>query len=227
MRKQVRRRHDAHVRAQNVCAEHRELFDGTPGGQTARAALGAHVAEVARLLALQERSIEDGRSATKQCRQSRRSLRAAAKAVVSVGKVVNLGTPLMDTMQLPDATNDDQLLAYSRGLLERVSAHADAFVAQGLPPDLLTRLADGIAELQAAREGQATSRRVFTTAFESILETLDQTDDAVDVLEAIVLNTPTAPLEVLAKLRIARRVGPRVNAPETKPPQPAPADKAA
>ena len=31
MRKQVIRRHDAYVRDQNMCAEHRELFDGTPG----------------------------------------------------------------------------------------------------------------------------------------------------------------------------------------------------
>ena len=46
----------------------------------------------------------------------------------------------MDTMQLPGAANDDELLAYSRGLLERVSAHADAFVAEGLPPDLLKHL---------------------------------------------------------------------------------------
>ena len=134
MRKQVRRRHDAHVRAQNVCAEHSALFDGTSGGQKARAAFGAQMAEVDRLLALQERSIEDGRAATEQCRQSRRTLRAAAKAVVSVGRVVNLDAPLMDTMRLPGATSDDELLAYTRGLLERVSAHADAFVAEGCRP---------------------------------------------------------------------------------------------
>ena len=227
MRKQVRRRHDAHVRAQNVCAEHSEVFDGTPGGKTARAALEAHVAEVDRLLALQEGSIEDGRAATKQCRQSRRSLRAAAKALVSVGKVVNVGTPIMDTMQLPDATNDNELLAYSRQLLERVSAHAELFVAQGLPPDLLTRLRDGIAAFEAARETQAGSRQRFTVAFESILDTLAQADNAVDVLEAFVLNTPAAPAEVLSKLRIARRVGPRVIPTEPKPPQPVPTDKAA
>ncbi len=133
----------------------------------------------------------------------------------------------MDTMQLPDASNDNELLAYSRQLLERVSAHADAFVAQGLPPDLLKRLEDGIAAFEAARDTQAGSRQRFTAAFESILDTLDQTDNAVDVLEAIVLNTPAAPSEVLNKLRIARRVGPRVIPPESKPPQPVPTDKAA
>src|SRR4051794_8489026 len=111
MRKEVRRRHEAHVRAQSVCAEHRELFDATPGGLKARGALGTHVAEVDRLLALQERSIEDRRAATAECRVSRRTLRNAAKGVVSVGRVVNLDAAEMGTMRLPGDTNDDELLA--------------------------------------------------------------------------------------------------------------------
>src|SRR3954464_6077349 len=105
MRKQVRRRHDAHVRAQSVCAEHGAFFDATSGGQKARAALGTQMAEVDRLLALQERSIEDRRAATEQCRLSRRTLRAAAAAVVRVGRVVNLDAPVMGTMQLPGGTS--------------------------------------------------------------------------------------------------------------------------
>src|SRR6187200_2231930 len=127
MRKKVRRRHNAQVRALNVFAEHSELFDATPGGRNMRAALGAHVAEVNRLLALQERSLEDRRGATEQCRRSRRALRAAAKAVVAVGRIVQLDAAEMGAMQLPKRASDDELLAYSRALLERVSPHADAF----------------------------------------------------------------------------------------------------
>jgi hypothetical protein len=227
MRKQVRRRHHAHVRAQSVCAEHSAFFDATPGGQKARAALGTQMAEVDRLLALQERSIEDRRAATERCRLSRRTLRDAAGAVVRVGRVVHLDAAVMGTMQLPGGTSDDELLAYSRGLLDRVSAHAEAFVAEGLPPDLLTHLGDGIAAFAAAREAQAASRQRFTAASESIRETLDHADKTADVLEAILINTPGAPPDVLTKLRIARRVGPRVSPPVPKPPQSAPADKAA
>ena len=226
MRKQTRRRHEAHVRVQSVCAEHSELFDATPGGQKARAALGTDVAEVDRLLALQEASIEDRRAATAQCRLSRRTLRDAAKAVVTVGRVVDLDAAGMGTMQLPGATSDDELLAYSRGLLERVSEHADVFVAEGLPPDLLTHLGDGIGAFAAARDAQAGARQRFSAASESIRETLDHADKTVDVLEAIVINTPNAPPEVLTRLRIARRVGPRVIAPPKAPPA-APTDKAA
>ena len=227
MQKQVRRRHDAHARTNGVCTEHSALFDATAGGQKTRTALATHVAEVDRLLALQERSIEDRRAATEQCRLSRRTLRDAAKAVVKVGRLVNLDADIMATMQLPAAASDDELLAYSRGLLDRVSAHADAFVAEGLPPDLLKHLGDGVAAFAAARDAQAAARQRFSAAFESIRETLDHADKMVDVLEAIVINTPGAPPEVLTKLRIARRIGPRVSAPVPKPPQPTPADKAA
>jgi hypothetical protein len=232
MRKDVRRRHDAHLRAQGVCSEHSALFDATAGGHKTRAALGAQVADVDRLLALQQRSIEDRRAATEQCRLSRRTLRNAAMAVVRVGRLVNLDAAIMDTMQRPGPMSDDGLIAYSRGLLDRVAEHADAFVAQGLPPDLLEHLDDSIQAFAAARDAQAASRQRFSAASETIRETLDTADKTVDVLEAIVVNTPAAHPEVLTKLRMARRVGPRVTAPAAKPspipaPSPTPADKAA
>jgi len=227
MRKSVRRRHEAHARVQSVCAEHSDVFDATPGGQKARAALGTDVSDVDRLLALQERSIEDRRAATEQCRLSRQTLRGAAKAVVTIGRVVNVGADGMGTMHLPGGASDDELLAYTRGLLERVSAHADAFVAEGLPPDLLKHLDEGIAAFAAARDTQAAARQRFSAAFESIRDTLDVADKTVDVLEAIAANTPGAAPEVLTKLRIAKRVGPRVSAPAPTPPQAPPADKAA
>lgn len=125
------------------------------------------------------------------------------------------------------STSGNELLAYSRALLERVSAHADAFVSEGLPPDLLKRLGDRIAEFAAAREKQAAARQRFRGAFAAIRELLDHADKAVDVLETIVINTPDAPPEVLAELRMARRVGPRVSAPATQAPPSAPSDKAA
>jgi hypothetical protein len=64
MRKRISRHHDAHVRVQNACAEHRAFCDATPGGGTTPALLGTHVDDVAPLLALQERSNDDRRAAT-------------------------------------------------------------------------------------------------------------------------------------------------------------------
>jgi hypothetical protein len=61
-----------------------------------------------------------------------RTLRAAAEAVVSVGRVVNLAVPIMDTMQLPDATSDDEWLAYSRGSHARSDATRSSSTARRL-----------------------------------------------------------------------------------------------
>src|SRR5436190_12151918 len=137
MRKRISRRHEAQVRVQNVGVEHSAFFDATPGGGNTRAILGTHVDEVTRLLALQERSNEDRRAASAQCRASRRTLRADIKAVVTVGRGVNVAATMMGAMRFPGGATDDELLAYAQGLLDRVSPHADAFVAAGLPPDLL------------------------------------------------------------------------------------------
>jgi hypothetical protein len=226
MRTKVRRRHEAQIRARGVCAEHSELFDSTPGGQNMRAALEAHVAHVDRLLALQECSIEDRRAATEQCRRSRRALRAAARAIVAVGRIVRIEAAEMGTMQLPERASDDDLLAKSRALLELVSPHADAFATNGLPPGLLTRLGDEIETFKMARATQTAAPGRFAAASESILETLENAARTADVLETIVVNTPDAPPEILTKLRQARRVGPRLNA-EPKAPPSTPADQAA
>jgi hypothetical protein len=227
MRKRISRRHEAQVRVQNVSVEHSAFFDATPGGGNTRAILATHVDEVIRLLALQERSNEDRRAAAAQCRASRQTLRADIKAVVTVGRGVNVAAAMMGAMRLPGGAIDDELLAYARGLLDRVTPHADAFVAAGLPPDLLKHLGDEIAAFSAARDAQAAARQRFTAASESIRETLDAADQAVDVLETIARRTPGTPSEVLTKLLIARRVGPRVVAPAPTPPQAAPKDKAA
>jgi len=88
MRKDLRRRHDAQVRANGMCTQYSAVFDATPGGQKARTALATSVADVDRLLALQERSIEDRRAATAQLRSGRQTLGDAAKAVVKIGGLV-------------------------------------------------------------------------------------------------------------------------------------------
>jgi len=233
MRKRVQRRYDAHARAHVVCTEHSALFDATPGGQKTREALGEHVADVGRLLALQEQSIQDRRTATEQCRLARRTLRAAANAVVKIGKLANLDEAMAATLRLPGPGSDDELVAYSRALLNRVSSHAGAFVAEGLPPGLLKQLEDAIQAFTAARGAQGACRERFAAAAETIRDRQDKADKTVDALEAIVNTTPGGNPEALTKLRIAKRVGPRAtiaapaNPAPTPAPQPAPTDKAA
>src|SRR5262249_39455140 len=222
MQKEVRLRHDAHARTHGVCTEHSAIFDATSGGQRTREALGTHVADVERLLTIQERSTQERRVAAEQCRLSRRALRSAAKAVVHIGKVANLDDAVTATLRLPASASDDELLAYARALLERVSPLADALVAAGLPHDLLKQLADATQAFAAARGPQSTCRERCAAAGEAIRDALEKADETVDALESIVVHTPAGQPEVLTKLRTARRVGPRP-APAPKPaPAPTP-----
>ena len=68
MRKQIRRRRDAQVRASAVCSQHSAIFDATPGGQSTRSTLETCVADTDRLLILQQESLQDRRAATEQLR---------------------------------------------------------------------------------------------------------------------------------------------------------------
>ena len=224
MRDNLRHRYDAYLRAQHVCAEHSPLLDVTPGGQKMRAALGNHLAEVDRLLAVQDQSITDGRVATNVCRRCRRGLRAAAKAIVMVGRLVNRDGPIVGPLRVPGAMSDDQRVACVRDLLERVSACA-SFVAHGLPRNLPKRLDKDIEDLVAARKAQAAARQRFTAASGSIADALDRARKTIDVLEAILVHTVGDPSDVLTQLRLARRVERRVTAPEC--PHAASADQAA
>ena len=219
MRKTIRRRYDAHVRVHDVCAEHSELFDATAGGKKTRATLGSQVAEVTHLLASQQRSVQDQRAALDDIRDARDALRNAAKGVVKVGRLVTVADARMSAMTPPGVRSDDELLAYTQGLLDRVSAHADAFVSEGLPLDLLQNLEDRMKAFVAAKSAFAAARQRYTAATHSILDTQAEADDTVGALEAIALNTSTADPDLLTRLRIAKRVGPRAEEP---PAQPAP-----
>jgi len=220
MRKQDRRRHDAHVRVYNVSTDHKDVFDANKGGQENRAALGVQVADVDRLFAMLQRFREDQRAATEQRRRSREAMADAVRAVIQIARVVHLDDTIMETIRLPDAPNDEELLTYAKALLDRVSPHADAFAAAGLPAGVLERLSDAIQAFGPARDAHAAAGQRFTAAAQSIHDALDKADEAVRVLDVIAANTPTASREILTKLRIAKRVGPRAAAPakpETTP----------
>jgi len=220
MRKRLRRRHEAQVRASGVCTEHSDVLDVTPGGEKTRTALAARVADVGRFFALQAQSIGDQRAAAADIRTVRRWLRNATKAIVKVGKLVTLDETTMATMRLLGSVSDDELMAYARGLLNRVGPHREAFVAEGMPPDLLTNIQAGIQRFAGAKDAYEAARQGFTAATEMIREAQAKANETIDAIEAVAVITPAANPEMLTKLRIARRIGPRAG---SAPSQPAPA----
>jgi hypothetical protein len=221
MQTRIRRRHEAHTRANNVCIEHRAVFDTTSGGQRTRAALGTCVANVDRLLVVQERSTAQRRAATEQLRAARTALRIAAKAVVTVGRLTSVDDATLRTIRLPGRLSDEALLAYGRGLLDVVSAHADAFASLGLPVDVGAKLARAIQRIVSARNVRAASIQRFAAAAQSIRAAQHTADQTAAALAAVAEITPAATPEVVIKLRVAMRVGGRAAAETTAAPTPA------
>ena len=212
MRETVRRRHNAHVRVRLVCGSYSQLFDAIPGWSKARTSLDACVKEVVRQFRLQGHSIEDGRAAAEQIRVGRQEIRNAILVIVRIGKLVTLDETTMTTLRAPRSVSDSTLTTSARVLLERVRPYADAFVAEGLPPDVLPRLYDLIEQFEAAKLQAVAARERFTAASESIRVTQARADLLVAAIEGIALNTPAAVPAVVTVLRMAKRVGPRASA---------------
>jgi hypothetical protein len=205
----VRLRHAAHVRANNVCTQHSDSFDVTPGAKKTRLALNDYVTESTRLLADQGRALEERKAATQQCRVCRRALRAISKTIIRVGKLVNVPDTVMETLSVPGSMSDGELLAHMQGLHDRVLPYKDAFEAQGLPPDLLTNLTDGIRALETARAAHAATIQDAASADEALGENQDLAAVTILALESMAPRATLANREVVSKLRVARRVGPR------------------
>lgn len=213
MRKEIRRRHDAHTRANAVCNEHSAVYDATPGGAKIRAALSKSVRDVDRLLAFQQRCIEDRRAATADIQRLREKIMQATRTIVRVGRLIDLPDTPTQTLQLPIHMAHDDLVAYARGLLDYVSPYTDTLVAEGVPQNALATLPDTLQRLEVARAAQVTARQRFTVASEPIRAALETATETIAALEAIAVSTPDAPPELVTKLRIAKRVGPRAARP--------------
>src|SRR5579872_3328302 len=207
----TRLRHEAHVRANDVCIEHRDTFDVSTGAKKTRLQLDGYVTESTRLLAVQKRALEERTAATEQCRRCRAALRAVGKTVVRVGRLVTLPDTVMDTLRIPGSMSDTALQAHMQGLHDRVLPYRDAFEAVGLPAEALTMLTDGIKALEAARAAYATTIQDAASAREALREIQNRTSPTILALEAIAATTPaaTANREVVIKLKVARRVGPK------------------
>jgi len=205
------RRHDAHVRVNGVCTENRAVLDPISGVQDARTTLGTCVSNVDAQLTERKQAINDRLASTEQIRRSRRALHDLAKGIVQVAPLVNEGTPLMETLQRPGRVRrDGELIPYMRGLAERVSPRADAFVAAGLPADHLQKLGDEIDRFVAGKDLQTNAVQRSAAAEEAIRTSQETARKTIAALEAVAMGIKAAHPEILTKLRVAMRVGPRI-----------------
>ena len=209
----VKLRHEAHVRANDVCTKNSDAVDVNPGAKKTRLALDGHVTESTRLIAVRDSAIEARKGATEQCRLCRAALRAAARPIVTISKRVSLPDTVVSTFTIPGSMSDEELQAHMQGLHDRVLPYKDAFEAEGLPTDTLTKLTDGIKALQDARAARAATIQDAASSEAALSENQDQASSAILALESVMPTTTQANRELVKKLRVARRVGPRTTQP--------------
>jgi len=129
---------------------------------------------------------------------------------VQIAPLVNVEGLLTETIDRPGRVRTDgELLPYMRGLLERVSPHADAFVAEGLPADQLRKLAEEIDRFAAAKDLRAKALQRSAAAAEALRTSQDTARKNIAALEAAAMGIEADHPEILTKLRLAMRVGPR------------------
>src|ERR1051326_4593388 len=99
MRKSIRRKHEAHRRAQAICEQNRSVIEASDGGKATFAKFNASFDEVDQLFAAQRNALNDRRVAQEQLVANRRTLRDIMKAVVGVSASVTLDEGSAKVMQ--------------------------------------------------------------------------------------------------------------------------------
>ena len=207
MRKSIRRKHEAHRRAQAVCEQNRSVIEASDGGKATFAKFNASFDDVDQLFAAQRNALNDRRKAQEQLVAIRRTLRDIMKAVVGVSASVTLDEGSAKVMQLPDIGTDELLQADATAIYNVASAHAAAFLAVGLPSNTIADLRDQIALFVKTRKASSTARRAYTTAIKASLSALRTGDITLKVMDAILAQTTNVDPQAVQALRLARRIG--------------------
>ena len=232
MRKNIRRRQEAHRRAQDVCEKNRTIIDANDATKAKAATLSASVDEVDRLLNDQGHALDTRRAESQKARDARQAIRDIVSPIVTLSRFVVLDQGTAMVMRVPADASDEQLVMDAGVIADAVEAHADGFTKAGLPAGDAADLRAQIAALKAAKTAASNARKAFTVAAKGIRKALKSGDDAIVGVDAILTRTPTADPDVLDKLRLAKVVGPshagEAPAPAAQPaPEPTTPTKAA
>ena len=208
MDKHKRRKHRGQKRSLILCNQHRSFFAGMPGGAKKVATLETAVATEAARFKDQERCRADGQTAADHNEAARKTLHNLIRHVEIVSKVMpaDSGTPAFDTSS---RTSDERLIARAEAILDAAAEHTEPFVNEGVLPALHDRLSSELAAFNKSKEAVSLSANKYTEATAGLDRALEEGDDALDVLESILVASPDAPDGVLAALRQARLIGPR------------------
>ncbi len=208
MRKTIRRKHEALRRAHTVCISVRGVIEATDSGKATLAKLGASVDQVESLYTEQQQALNARRVAAADCDAARGRIRDLLKAVVDISKVVQPAEGSAVVMRVPEVGPDELLLADANAIHDAAAVNATAFVAAGLPENVLPNLQTQIEAFKAAKAVIANVRNTFTATTQAARTALKGGDEANGVIDAILAHAVNADPKALTRFRAAKRVGP-------------------
>src|SRR5436190_9501565 len=196
MDKHKLRKHKGQKRSVVLCNQHRPFFAGTPGGGKKVTTLETAVGDQAARFKDQERCRADGQTAADHNEASRKTLHNLIRHVEIVSKVMpaDSGTPAFDTSS---RTTDEQMIARAEAILDAAAEHTDPFVNEGVLPGLHDRLSSELAAFRKSKDAVTVSANQYTVASAGLDQALGEGDDALDIIESILVASPDAPVGVL------------------------------
>jgi len=223
MDKRRGRKHNGQKRALVVCNSHLPFLQTMPGGMRNVSKLGQAVDDQAADFKSQEKCRIDERAAADRNGAARVTIYRLVRnvEVVSNRMPAQSGTPAFGTTD--QRVKDDAMIARAEAILEAAAEHTDPFVNEGVLPGLPETLASELAAFRKSKEAVTFARKTFTETTAALDQALEDGDDAIAVIESILVASPNAPVGMLAALRQAKLIGPRVDDTGPAEGEPAPA----
>ena len=220
MQKRERLRLEAQAESLDVCVTHRKAFDASKGGQNTLTTMSSSLAAARHHTSELDRWVDERTAATQDTAAGRAILRHALEALGGFASLVPLDESATKVLHAPRNASDESLLSVAREAMDKLTPHSAQLVEQGLPESVLTDLPKQIEAFDAARARGQRARREYTLTTARLKQALDTNQRTIGIAMTILRTSPLAPPDAAASLKIAKRIGPRINKKEESAPAP-------
>ncbi|MDX6384019.1 MAG: hypothetical protein QOK48_1592 [Blastocatellia bacterium] len=219
------RKYQMFVRVRNFCTAHATGFAANSLASQLIAALIALITTLDGLIAEQVSGQGAAREGSSTRGAARAALRDNMEAISRTARTLALTIPGLDEkFRVPQASNDQKMIAAARGFARDAAPHSAQFIAHELPADFIGELNEDIAALQAAIDQHTDAVGDHVGARAAIDRAIDEASKIVRQLDTIIRNKFRDDPTVLAEWASASHTerDPKRKPAATTPPSPSP-----
>jgi hypothetical protein len=217
------RKYQMFVRVRNFCTAHATGFAATSLAAQLIASLIALITTLDGQIAEQVSGQGAAREGSSTRGAARAALRDTMEAISRTARTLALTIPGLDEkFRVPQASNDQKLIAAARGFARDAAPHAAQFIAHELPADFIEELNEDIAALQAAIDHHTDAVGDHVGARAGIDRLIDEASQIVRQLDTIIRNKFRNDPVVLAEWASASHTERDPKRKSTSPTPPAP-----